>query len=243
MMNKKLLLAFLLTLTCGAAWADDIEVPEEELARESVLPVFDRPQSVRARKIKTNQKLEIGAGMALEMNEPYYSDYTLNAVGTYHFDERQALNVLGIFWADGLSAYGEQLKAGGSGSNKFNPFDASLAPHPKWSLIGNYEFVAYYGKISLSKRSVMHLNLFGVGGLGYMSMGETNSIVLNGGIGQNFYFTKNFAIRFDIRCLIFRGPNPASQILNPSKAAPAVGSFDQRVFFNTQFAAAAVFIL
>ena len=236
-------LCLFLTLNFNSVvWADDIEFPEEELARESVLPVFDKPQSVMRRKIETTKRVEIAVGPGMELNEPYYNDLTLNLQGTYHYSDRSAINVTGLYWMDGLSVYGEQLKAGGSGSTPFPKFDAMKAPHPKWSLIGNYEFMAYYGKISVSKQSVMHLNLFGIAGLGYLNMGEVNTFLLNLGIGQNLYFTKNFALRMDFRCLIFRGPNAASESLTPADN-PSASSFDQRIFYNTQLGISGVFLL
>ena len=200
MINKTLILLILAMGPC-AALADDIEFPDEELARESVLPVFEHPKSVLHRNITTAERIEVGGGVGMELNEPYYNDFNFNLQGTYHMDETNAVNVLGLMWGSGLSTYGEQLKAGGEGSSAFPPFDASKAPHSKWALIGNYEFTAYYGKISITKQSVMNLNLFGIAGLGYLNMDSTNTFLLNLGIGQNFYFTKNFALRFDIRAL------------------------------------------
>lgn len=229
-------------LISATATAEDIEFPEEELARESVLPVFEKPQSVMRRKIETKKRFEFALGPGMELNEPYYSDLILNFQGTYHYSEKSAFNLTGIYWSDGLSVYGEQLKAGGSGNTPFEKFDASKAPHPEWSLIGNYEFMAYYGKISVSKESVMHLNLFGIAGLGYLNMGEVNTFLLNLGIGQNLYFTKNFALRMDLRCLIFRGPNATSERLRPQDN-PSASSFDQRIYYNTQLGISGVFLL
>jgi outer membrane beta-barrel protein len=238
-MINKLLILLLLTTGTAFAVADDIEFPDEELARESVLPVFEHPKSVLHRNIVTSERMELGAGMMLEMNEPYYNDMMVQLQGTYHTNETSAYNTQFLMWGNGLSSYGEQLKAG----EGFAPFDASKAPHPKWAVIGNYEYTAYYGKISLSKQSVMNLNLFGVAGLGYLNMDSANTFVINLGLGQNFYFSKSFAIRVDIRWLIFQGPNPASQKLPPGGSAPSADSFDKKIFFNTQMGLSGVFIL
>jgi outer membrane beta-barrel protein len=243
-MSKKLFAALFLLLASYSAWgAEDIEVPEEELARETTLPVFDKRRAVLNRLVLTEKKMEFGGGVGLEMNEPFYNDYMFNFQGTYNFTETSSVNVLGLFWMDGLSDYGEQLKAGvdkPGTTNDVAPFDAAKAPHPVWGLFANYQFIAYYGKISISKLGVMNLNLFGLAGLGYINMDSANAFGLNLGMGQNFFFTKNFGLRFDIRWLIFQGPDATSRALGVSDNPT---TFDDRIFYNGQMGLNAIFIL
>ncbi len=247
-MTKKTVLLFLMLLAPVMSFADEIEVPEEELARETTLPVFDKRRIVLNRSVLTEKKIEIGAGFGLEMNEPFYNDYMFNLQGTYNLTDVHAINVLGLFWMDGLSNYGEQLKQGKpvSAANPLgvDPFDASKAPHPVWALFANYEFIAYYGKISISKLGVMNLNTFGIAGLGYINMDSVSSFGLNLGLGQNFFFTKNFGLRFDLRYLIFQGPNPStSGVRLRPQDNPSPGQFGDRIWYNGQISLAGVFIL
>jgi outer membrane beta-barrel protein len=247
-MSKKFWAAMVVLLASHAAFADDIEVPEEELARETTLPVFDKRRVVLNRHVLTSEKFEMGGGVGLEMNEPFYNDYMFNLQGTYNLSETNSVNVLGLFWMDGLSEYGEQL-SGGIDKNKdgdyndstdVKPFDASKAPHPVWGIFGNYQFTAYYGKISISKLGVMNLNLYGLIGLGYINMDTESTFGLNLGVGQNFFFTKNFGLRFDFRWLIFQGPDPTSRKL---EASDNPSSFDSRIYYNGQMSLTGVFIL
>ena len=180
----------------------------------------------------------MGVGGGLEVNEPYYNDMMLNLQATYNYSENSAINIQGLMWMEGLSNYGEQLKAGGS----FDSFDATKAPHPEFGLFANYQFIAYYGKISVTKQGVMNLNLFGLAGLGYINMGEVSTVGLNLGFGQNFFFSNNFGLRFDMRWLIYQGPNPASEKLRATDN-PSVSAFEDRIFYNTQLGLSAVFIL
>ena len=99
-------------LLSAQAFADDIEVPEEELARETTLPVFNKQRAVLNRSILTKGHTELAVGAGLEMNEPYYNDGMGVIQGTYNFTETSALNIVGLMWQDGLSSYGNQLKAG-----------------------------------------------------------------------------------------------------------------------------------
>jgi outer membrane beta-barrel protein len=244
-MTKSLIIVLALLSTYShLGFADEIEFPEEELARESTLPVFDKQRAVLNRTVVTEKHFELGVGGGLEMNEPYYNDYMFQAMGTYNFTERSAVNILGLMWMDGLSDYGEQLKKGRvSGPNIFPAFDASKAPHPKFGLFANYEFIAYYGKISISKQSVMNLNTFAVAGLGYINLDSTNAIGLNLGVGQNFFLTKNFGLRADLRWLIFQGPDPTSvRPLSPNKTYNA-GAFGDHINYNGQLSLSAVLVL
>lgn len=249
-MSKKFFFCSLLILAAHGAFADEIEVPEEELARETTLPVFDKRRAVLNRHITTVEKFEVGGGFGLEMNEPFYNDYMFNLQGTYNFTETHSLNILGLFWMDGISTYGEQLKAGVdkdkngnfTGPNDVEPFDPTKAPHPVWGLFGNYQFTAYYGKISVSKLGVMNLNLYGLAGLGYINMDQVSTVGLNLGVGQNFFFTKTFGLRLDLRWLIFQGPDATSQKLRPQDH-PSADSFSDRIMYNGQISLAGVFIL
>lgn len=243
-MSKSSFVLLILLFSGWTAFAEDIEFPEEELARETVLPVFDKRRVVLNRNVVTAKRLELGLGTGLEMNEPYYSDAMFSAQGTYNYSDTSAINVQGLYWTDGLSSYGEQLKAGtkiNGGTSKVY-FDAMKAPHPRFGLFANYQFVAYYGKISVSKQTVMNLNLFGLAGLGYINMDQTGSVALNLGAGQNFFFTKSVGVRLDLRYLIFQGPNATTQSLQPNDH-PSVSSFGNRIYYNAQIGASVIVIL
>lgn len=234
---KKLFIFLILFCPALPALAEQIEFPTNELAKESVLPVFENTRAVLNRNIVTKGKIDFGLGAGMELNEPYYADMIYQAEATYHFTETSGFNVQGIFWQNGLSSYGKQL------ASEQN-FDASSAPHSKWTVIGNYQFVAYYGKISITKHSVMNLNLYGLAGLGYINMGSTSTIGLNLGIGQNFFLTKKLALRVDIRMLIFRGPNAASKGVGMAPGQTHNASdFDQRMYFNNQLGLSLAYLL
>jgi outer membrane beta-barrel protein len=222
------------------AYAEDIEVPEEELARETTLPLFSNRQIVLNRNVITNQKFELGAGGGIEMNEPYYNTVMYGVQGTYNFSDISAVNVQGLFWSPGLSSYGNQLNQ--QTKTVPIPFNALKAPHPEWAMMVNYEFIAYYGKISITKQAVMNLNTFGLLGVGYINMGAVGDPALNFGLGQNFFFTNNVGIRWDLRWLVFEGPDATSQELAP-KDNPSASSFSNRLYFNTQLGLALVVVL
>lgn len=228
----------LLLLSLVTAKAETIEFPDEELATESVLPIFDNARSVLSRNVKTEGRFEFGAGGGLALNEPFYNPMNFNVQGSYHFDETHGVNFFGIFFMDGMSSYGNQLR-------DEQDFDPSRAPAPKYGVLGSYQFDAFYGKISLTKKSVMNLSLFGIVGAGMIGLDEGSAVALNVGFGQKFYFGNRVALRLDFRVLAFEGPDPTSNTTNmgPSDPLPSASDFDDELFFNTYLTADLVFLL
>jgi outer membrane beta-barrel protein len=231
-----------LTASSFSSYAETIEFPDEEIATETVLPVFDRTETVKNRNLPLKGRTELGVGVGLALNEPFYNPYNFNFEGTHFFTEKHAVNIAAVMWMGGLNSYGDDLKAG-NGLLNGDTFDPSLAPAPKYLVLANYQFTAYYGKISLSKSSVMNLSLFGELGLGYMGYSGTGAPALNMGIGQNFYFTKNLALRLDLRLDMFKGPDPTSQQLKVGTPAPSASAFSQILYFNTMLTAGLAYVL
>ena len=216
-----------------SAQAEQIELPEEELARESVLPVFEKTTAVLNRNVETKKRFQLGLGAGLEVNEPFYNDLIYGLFGAYHFNDIHGLNVQFQMWGQGLSSYGSQIKSE-------QGLDPARASQPQWAVIGNYEFIAYYGKISLSKQAVMNLNLFANAGFMYMNIEDRSTVGLNLGLGQTFFFTKNMGLRVDLKTLLFKGPNPASR---PAASNPKPSDFEEDLHVNNQITASAVFLL
>lgn len=248
-MNRNLLLSLALYMSAiislPAFAAETIEFPEEELARESVVPVFENSRSVLNRNILTEGRFEMGGGAGLSLNDAFYNPMNFAITASYHFDEMHAVNFNGTFWMDGLSTYGKQLERG-EGLNGAN-FDASYAPHPSSMYLANYQFTAFYGKISLSKQTVMNLTLHGLAGLGMIQMDGVSPITANFGFGQRFYFTKRLAFRMDLSLLVYQGPDATSvdldEINAPPPPAPPASAFDDSLQFQTLLQAYLVFLL
>lgn len=222
--------------------AETIEFPDEEIATETVLPVFDRVETVKNRTIQLAKRFEVGVTAGMALNQAYYNQMNFGGMVNYHITESHAINLVGIFHLDGLSPYGSDLKQG-KGLSSGDTFDPSLAPHPQTMLLANWQFTAYYGKISITKQAVMNLDLFGVLGIGYVGMKGTGSPALNLGFGQNFYFSNHLSLRLDLRMDIFQAPDPTTQQLRTGTAAPSASSFGNMLYTNTMLTAGLVYIL
>jgi len=233
-------------LFCFTAQAKEvIKFPDEELATETVLPVFDKAPVVKNRNVVTAKRFEIGGGMGLNMTEALYNSLNFFASGTYHFDENHGINISGLFIMDGLSDKGEALQRG-EGTNG-QEFDASLAPQAELILITDYQFNAFYGKISITKNTVMNLSLYFLAGLEFVSFGDSTNFGLNLGFGQKLYLSKDLALRVDLRFLSYLGPDPTSDPndLNPvvDNSQRSSSDLDETTFFHTFLNVGLVFLL
>lgn len=220
-----------------------IRLPEEELARDSVLPVFDRKVAVRDRNVVTEGRIELGGFGGFNLNEAFYTPYNFGAYATYHFNEIHGFNLMANFYMDGTSSYADQLKNGEGLGGPGNGLDLARAPSLKYMVLGNYQLTAYYGKISLSKSTVTNVSLYGLAGAGAIGIGDETTFGLNVGLGQKFYFSPNAALRFDLRFITYQAPNPLSVPLSNGGPDLPNSAFEETWVFTYLLTVGAVFLL
>jgi len=223
-----------------------IEFPEEELANESVLPVFDHPEAVKNRLVPTAKRLELGAFGSFSLTEAFFNPLAIGANVTYHLTEASAINLMGQTYMSGISNYGKQLNPipGPNGQPGTTNLNIQYAPAPKYLLLANYQHTAFYGKISLTKDYVMNLSLYGLVGLGAMGVGDMTAPVLSVGLGQKFYFGSSFAFRFDLREIAYNGPDVLSgPDLNSRTSEASASEFNKKLQFGTLLSAGIVYLL
>lgn len=220
--------AFLLSIASNSNAAEVIQFPEEELATESVLPVFDKPVSVMNRNILTAKRVELGLVGGLSLLEPFYNPYSVGVTGGYHFTEEHGLDFLFIHFMQGLSANGQNLNPI---PNKTPPTNVNLqyAPSPQYLGIANYQFTGFYGKISIAKDFVMHLNTYGLAGGGMIGVGDSVYPILSLGIGEKLYFSPDFALRLDLRFMAYQGPDVLSKPLDTATGPRPASEFSQKL--------------
>ncbi|RME16193.1 MAG: outer membrane beta-barrel domain-containing protein [Bdellovibrio sp.] len=189
----------------------------------------------------------MGSSVGLNMTEALYNNIFWNLNASYHFTEVHGINVVANMMLPGLSKNGQALKDGKIQKSNLT-FDPSRAPSSTYSLFGNYQLVAYYGKISLTKQLVMNLSLYGLAGLGVVSFGDSTSIGMDVGFGQKLYFTKNLALRFDMSVYVYPGPDPTAP-KTPNKllltGGEKLGSsdFEQTVYSHVFLSFGLVYLL
>ncbi len=233
------LVTFLLQRVAFAA--EVVELPMEELATESVYPVFDKPVSVKNRNIITAGRFEIGAYYGNALTEPIFNTSKFGFSAYYHLNEEHALGVLYEKNFSGLSKYGEQLKdVPGQGTQIH--IDFTRAPAPESTMMLDYNFNAFYGKMSLSKSMVFNLTTFGSVAAGIVKYQNKAYPGIAVGLGQKYHMTKQFSLRWDLRMFANNAPIPFySSTNNPytldptdgTKNAPPYNQFSERLTYTT----------
>ena len=87
-----------------------LEVPQDELAQETVYPIFDNPVSVKNRNIKDSKTIDIGIFGGLALTEPISNTAKFGLAINYHFSEIHSLGAMFIKNSSGLSADAQGLK-------------------------------------------------------------------------------------------------------------------------------------
>jgi len=143
-----------------AAFASEVvELPTEELAKESVLPVFDRSVSVKNRSVVTAKRFDVDVFYGLALTEPIY-DVSKFGLGVYYnMNENSALGVLFAKNSSGVSTYANQL-------HTQYQLDFNRAPKPEMVGMLDYNLKFFYGKMSLTKSLVINTILYGSGSVG-----------------------------------------------------------------------------
>lgn len=215
----------------NAAFAQEtVELPIEELAKESVLPIFDKSESVKNRNVVTKGKIDVNLLYGLSMTEPVANVSKFGVSGYYNWDENNAIGVLFFANSAGLSTYAKQLE--GEFPTQVKSF--SGAPMPKSTLLVDYNAKAFYGKMSLTKSMVINTTLLGSLGVGMVAFDSKSYPALAVGLGQKFYFSSHWALRFDLRLFANEAPIPF--------VAPSATSYDSRMTFSTNLDAGLTYL-
>lgn len=223
-----MLLAFLLHKASFAA--EVIHLPPEELAQESVLPVFDKPMVVRNRNVETAGKVDIGLFYGYAMTEPI-ANVSKMGIGVYY--NTSEYHAFGLFYTHnmaGLSDYALQIER-----VPVNKLDFTRAPMPKSTIMGDYNLKMFYGKLSLTKSLVLNTILYGSASLGAIQYDHKMYPGGALGIGQKFFFGKHWALRFDLRLYAHQGPVPFldNNRMQESQPRPSYSEFKERLMFAT----------
>lgn len=234
-MTRQASLPFLFILGALMSFAPmsfaNVDVPEEELARESVLPRFERGEAVKNRTIVSAKKVEIGGYFGWNFTEPIYNQSKFGANLGYHFDETHGLMLNFVKWMDGRNnQYTDLLSKQG--------LDFSRAPNLEMAAWLNYEMQAYYGKMSLSKTAVTNLHLYPILGAGVTKYTHKVFPGVNAGLGMKFYLTNSLALRFDFKLQMSQGVNPflgGGKILTSNPVRPAPSDFGDKFYLGTIF--------
>jgi len=225
---KHLLFIIATMIFSAHAYSVTIEFPQEELAKESVLPVFEGgTTAVKSRRVVTSEHVEVGIMGGMVFKEPFFDPYTYGAHIAYHFNEFSSVALNANMRQDKVSDDANQVDKD-LGQQNAEIINFAAVPVPKYFATVDYQLTPYYGKISLSKDSVMNIALYVYGGIGMIDLGGESTWIADLGLGQTLYFTRNLGLRFDMKFLMYNGPNVVSRpdLTNPNHAANPTQQYD-----------------
>lgn len=224
-------IAMMATLLWSASGQANVQVrfPDEELARESVLPVFDEAPVVMDRRIQTAGRFEVGPRASLSLLEVFNSEYSAGVDATYNITESHGIGFSYSSFFGGKTSYALAMENQLGGT-----INTTNLPTTDYLATLSYQLTSHYGKISLTKYWVMNLALFAHAGGGVISIGEEALPTAHIGVGQKFYFNNSFALKVGLQALIHSGPDFTSKgdLLSdatPRKLTPS--DFDQHIKF------------
>jgi outer membrane beta-barrel protein len=223
-----------------SARAEVIEFPEEELATESVLPVFDTPDAVKNRTVVTSGRFEVGGQAGYNLTEAFFQPLSIAGTATYHINEEHGINFFGSSFISGVTQYTNDLNPPPGSTQNLN---LQYAPRPKWMVLGNYQYTGFYGKLSLTKNYIMNLSLYGLAGIGAIYIGDKAFPVASFGLGQKFYLSRQLALRFDLRALLYQGPNVLSKNLSQATGEQSASIFDTRFIVGSMLTVGAIWLI
>jgi outer membrane beta-barrel protein len=222
--------------------ADKIELPEEELARESVTPIFERNVSTLNRNIRTAERIEANLFYGQALTEPVANVSRFGIAAYYNTSENHAFGLWFAKNSSGLSTYANQL-------NSEFYLDLNRIPSPDYTLLADYNFKAYYGKMSLTKSWVANFVLLYSAGAGVIKYVHKSYPVISLGIGDKIYFSENFALRLDLRLWGNNAPisfkRGALRVPTSSSAGdpvPAFTDFEDRFQISTNVEAGLTYL-
>jgi len=219
-----------------------IELPEEELAKESVLPVFEGgTTAVKSRRVVTKQKFEVGPMAGMIFNEPFFSPYSYGVHAGYHINEFHSV-AINAFMRDGNISSDANQADSDLGNQSVN---FKVVPIPKYLATIDYQMTPYYGKISLTKESVMNLALYIYGGAGMTDLGGKMTWIANLGVGQNLFFTPRIGLRMDLKFLLYNGLDVVSRqsITHNATTKQSPDIFDKQFNISPSVMLGVVFLL
>ena len=204
--------------------AREIRFPDEELAPESVLPVFENRKNVTMnRRVQLKNKLGLRGSFLGRMDEPFFHPLTFVGGFEFFFNETHGLRFSSVYFWPGLSRIGLRVAEVpvATESESDNSINTTFTPgkihHPQYGFFLSYALSPIYGKISLATNLVTNLNLSMYVGLGALSLNlDTTNFQSDekwtyaGWVefNQKIFIGRRFYFHGSLNFLIYHAPNP-----------------------------------
>jgi hypothetical protein len=216
-----------LLISSVAKAQQEMQFSEEELPREAVMPRLDTPKAVLNRKLSYTNRFTVDAAAGWLLDEPFYNNQYFAVQGTYNWTEASGAGLKILNFGSGLSDYSKQFAASVSPGPDFN-----RAKGPKSGFMGFYERRMMYGKLSISKNTVIPAFLTWELEGGMMSYGSRNLPLAGAGISNRFFVTPHLGVTLALHGYVRQTVDPLSAELR-NNPAPAESDFKTTTKLST----------
>ena len=207
---RRPLLVFILAFS-SLALAQEAEPDFDSLGGNSILLERARalePEKnvsiVQSRTVARRHRLELAPEISSVFGgETYSQTKSIGLNAHYHFTPRISVGIKYSYAFNSLTDEGEALYDAAYKDFKANPNNPTV-PFPeldyvKDEMLALVSWYPIYGKINLLDRSVVHFDIYALGGAGQMQLrsGPTPTYTAGGGIG--FWISQSFSTRLEMR--------------------------------------------
>lgn len=217
-LNKFILIFFALGLFYSEARAQNqanegayeapppvMQFAEEELPREAVMPRLDTPKAVLSRKLSYENRWQADLYAGWLLDEAFYNNQYMGVQGSYSWSEASGVGLRYLTFGSGLSDYGKQFEGSGSPPPDF---DRSNGPKSGWMAF--YERRMMYGKLSVSKWTIIPAFLtWNIEG-GMLKYGARQLPLVGGSVSNRFFLKPHFAVGLGVHAYLRQMVDPLS---------------------------------
>lgn len=206
--------------------AQEVQIDEKELPGESVVPRTDITTAVLNKKVSQGGRFMIDFGLGNVLDEPLMNaNYYLVRASYFSSDEiSYGLGARTRF--GGQTTYSQQLYEGSA------QLDFNRAPAPTQSVFLSLGYHFYYGKISLSKNSIMTATTKLDTDLGMQKFGSSQKPFIQAAVTQSFFLNTHLALGLSYGISLAQVYDPTSVNIRSTQPVPAESDFSQKIRLN-----------
>lgn len=184
-----------------------IQIPDEELPRQSAPPILDDPSAFQNPIIKFPKRFELISRAGWLLDEPFYQPFSTGIQTVYHLDEIHSLGIFYEQWATGESELAQQF---GQSSAKL---EFNRAPGPKDGYGVLYGHRIQYGKVNMGQDLVLPMTLNLSSEVGFIRYDTKALPYLSAGAGPQIYLDQHWNFGLVVKLIARQIVDPLSQSL------------------------------
>ncbi len=228
-MKKILILLFISSVSLAAiAQAENDTFTAGDLSKEVVYPKVDYPEMVLNKKLTFTDRWDVSLDKISVTDEVFYNNNLYGMKLGYYIDEFRSFGASYQIRQSGYNIYVNEFAAPSGGGLNF-----ARAPIHESNLIGYFRHVYYYGKISISRDSIIPMTVSGRYSLGLAKYDTKSLPMANYSFGWQIYLQNRYYFELAYGLTVAQAYDLASKDIretgsNPAPTTAQKGDFSQK---------------